>query len=446
MTEIVFYPGTETRLARQKEIEQLGDEITELAAHIHAATYKFLVLIREFDERSGWSCGATKSCAHWLNYRCGIGLGAAREKVRVAHAMKDLPLICEAFRKGEVSYSKVRAMTRVATPKNEDRLMNIAAHGTASHVEQAVRYYRRHQRSEALLHENRRHALRELNWYHDDDGTWVFRGRFTPEQGALLEQALSAVMHQAWEERKDVPAETPEDHIEYRPEPIAAQRADAMERLAEVYLADTGQDRSGGERYMVNIHTEAETLREDGAGAESEVENCGCVSAETSRRMACDASVVHWREDEEGEPLSIGRKSRTIPRAIKRALKRRDAGCRFPGCTCSRFVDAHHIHHWADGGETRLNNLVLLCRHHHRMVHEGGYGVRMLPSGNVEFTWPDGARMPFGPDTRFRGNVFEMEAQNRQAGIEITPETTVPYWLGESMDCDMAVEGLIQRE
>jgi hypothetical protein len=274
----------------------------------------------------------------------------------------------------------------------------------------------------------------------------VFRGRFTPEQGALLEKALNAVMHQAWEERKNVPAVTPEDSLEYRPEPIAAQRADAMEKIAEVYLADTGRDRSGGERYMVNIHTEAETLREDGEGAESEVENCGCVSAETSRRMACDASVVHWREDEEGEPLSIGRRSRTIPPAIKRALKRRDAGCRFPGCTCSRFVDAHHIHHWADGGETKLNNLVLLCRHHHRMVHEGGYGVLMHPSGELEFAYPDGERMPFGPDRRFRGNVFEMELQNHRAGIEITPKTTVPHWLGESMDCDMAVEGLIQRE
>jgi hypothetical protein len=446
MSDTVIYLDTEARLARQKEIEQIGDEITELAAHIHAATYKLLVLIREFDERGGWNCGATKSCAHWLNYRCGIGLGAAREKVRVARALEELPLISEAFRKGEISYSKVRAITRAAKPENEDYLLYIAAHGTASHVERLVRCFRRHQRIEALELENRRHALRELSWYNDDDGTWVLKGRFTPEQGALLEKALNAVADQIWEERKDLPAETSGDLIDYRPEPLAAQRADAMERIAEVYLADSGKDRGGGERYMVNIHTEVDTLRADGAGAEAEVENCGCVSAETSRRMACDASVVRWREDDVGEPLSIGRRSRTIPPAIKRALKRRDAGCRFPGCICSRFVDAHHIRHWADGGETRLNNLVLLCRHHHRLVHEGGYGVQMQPSGEVEFTWPDGRRMPFGPDRRFSGNVFELTRQNRQAGLDITPETAVSEWLGESMDVGIAVEELIPQE
>jgi hypothetical protein len=162
--------------------------------------------------------------------------------------------------------------------------------------------------------------------------------------------------------------------------------------------------------------------------------------------MACDASVVRWREDEAGEPLSIGRRSRTVPPAIKRALKRRDAGCRFPGCTCSHFVDAHHIRHWADGGETKLNNPGLLCRHHHRLVHEGAYGVQMQPSGEVEFAWPDGQRMPFGPDTRFSGNVFELTSQNRRSGLLINSETTVPGWLGESMSVGMAVEGMIERK
>jgi hypothetical protein len=183
-----------------------------------------------------------------------------------------------------------------------------------------------------------------------------------------------------------------------------------------------------------------------GEGAESEIEDHGHVPAETSRRMACDCSVVHWREDDQGEPLNIGRKTRSIPPAIRRALKRRDGGCRFPGCTCTRFVDAHHIRHWADGGETAMNNLVLLCRRHHRLVHEEGFGVQADQSGATNFTLPDGAIIPSGPDQRSRGNVVVQMVRNRKMGLDITPSTSVPRWYGEKMDNQLAVLGLLQRE
>jgi predicted restriction endonuclease len=125
-------------------------------------------------------------------------------------------------------------------------------------------------------------------------------------------------------------------------------------------------------------------------------------------------------------------------------LKRRDRGCRFPGCTCSRFVDAHHIRHWADGGETRMDNLVLLCRNHHRLVHEGGFGVQAGYSGAISFTLPGGKVIPPGPDTRFRGNVVAITAANRQNGLGITAKTPVPAWYGERMDKQMAVEALLK--
>ena len=169
-----------------RNLNEIESEITELAAHIHAATYRLLELVREFDEREGWGGPGLKSCAHWLNWKCGIGLGAAREKVRVAHALKDLPQISDAFRHGTVSFSKVRAMTRVATPENEDYLMMIARHGTASHVERLVKQFRKVKRIEALEQENQRHALRELNWFvatYFDDGSYVFRARLTPRAG-----------------------------------------------------------------------------------------------------------------------------------------------------------------------------------------------------------------------------------------------------------------------
>ena len=174
------------------------------------------------------------------------------------------------------------------------------------------------------------------------------------------------------------------------------------------------------------------------------------VCAETSRRLACDCGVVHWLEDN-NEPfhstaLDIGRRTRSIPPAIRRALQRRDGGCRFPGCTAQHHVDAHHIRHWADGGETRLDNLLLLCRHHHRLVHEGGYGLVLDAAGEPVFNAPNGRQITTGPETRFRGNVFALTTGNGRARVEIGARTVVPYWCGERMDDGMAVEGLVRRE
>jgi hypothetical protein len=162
--------------------------------------------------------------------------------------------------------------------------------------------------------------------------------------------------------------------------------------------------------------------------------------------MACDASVVHWHEGKDSEPLNIGRKSRTIPPAIRRALKRRDGGCRFPGCTCSKFVDAHHIRHWADGGETSMDNLVLLCRRHHRLVHEGGFGVHARVNGEIRFTYPDGRTLPPSPDGPFRGNADSIRVDNHNNGLEITSETLPPLWTGEVMDQDLAQLGMQSLE
>jgi len=435
-----------------EDLSRLGNEITELVAHLEAGEFQFLSLIRIFDEEGGWHGPGIHSFAHWLNWKCGISIGVAREKVRVAKALPDLPHISEAFSQGKVSYSKVRAMTRVATRQNEDALLGVALHGTAMHVETQVRLYRQVKRIEALADENCRHAKRELSWYVEDSGFWVFKGRFTPEQGALIAKALEVAMDDDFEEQQAVPEEV-EKHLDRNQpwdkgvsNPIDQRRADAMERVADTFLAAKDSNRSGGDRYLLNIHTDMDTLERDGTGAESELEERSHIPAETSRRMACDASVVHWHETTEGEPLSVGRKTRTIPPAIRRALKRRDGGCRFPGCTCSRFVDAHHIQHWADGGETSMDNLVLLCRKHHRLVHEAGYGIKAGHNGMTEFSLPDGKVIPNGPDGRSRGNFSRIKTMNRENGIEITPNTSIPLWYGEQMDNQMAVQAVLQCE
>jgi hypothetical protein len=319
---------------RQVRIQQLEDRITELAAHIDAATFRWLELVREYDESGGWAGPGLQSCAHWLNWKCGMGLGSARERVRVAHALKQLPATSAAFRDGRISYSKARAMTRAAPPGNEDRLLYLALNGTASQLEQVVQHYRKVQRMEALAQENRRHELRELNWYFDDDGSLVLKGRFTPEQGAVIRQALEAVLEEQFSERKNVPAGISEyeqpDPLKPQPQPIASRRADALARIAEGWLAGSAKAASG-DRFLVHVHTDIETLKQDGCGAEAELEEAGNVPAETARRLSCDAAVVQWLEDADGEPLAIGRKTRSIPPAIRRALQRRDGGCRFPG-------------------------------------------------------------------------------------------------------------------
>jgi len=433
---------------RQQHVEHLEDQITELAAHIHAATFRLLELVREYDECEGWGGKGLISCAHWLNWKCGIDMGTAREKVRVAHALKELPQISEEFRNGRVSYSKVRAMTRVATAKNEEYLLMIARHGTAVHVERLVRNYRKVKRTEALEKENTRHAQRELHWYVDEDGYWVLRGRLTPEQGALVQKVLEQAMEEDFREQRDIPAGissvSSTEEIHSRPEPIALRRADALVRMAQGYSST--ESTNSGDRFMVHVHSDMETLKAEGTGGEAELEDGGNISAETARRASCDAGVVHWLDSSDGEPLSIGRKSRSIPPAIRRALQRRDGGCRFPGCTNTHFVDAHHIQHWSDGGETAMENLLLLCRHHHRLVHEGGFGIRTSTEGVIEFSNPAGEVIPTGPARNSRGNAWSLFEHHSESGIQITPKTAQSQWLGEKMDDDMAIQVMLQLQ
>jgi hypothetical protein len=433
--------------ARQLHKEQLGDQITELAAHIHAATFRLLELIREFDSCEGWAGEGVLSCAHWLNWKCGMALGAARERIRVAHALKELPKISQTFRKGKISYSKVRAITRVATRKNENFLLMISHFGTASHVERLVRNYRSVKRHEALSKAQEQHAHRELSWFVDDDGYWVIRGRLPPESGALVIQMLEQAMEEQFRELQDVPAGTSDEDVEEtraRPEPIAWRRADALVRMANGYSSRTASCSS--EKYLVHIHTNMETLQQDGAGAEAEIESGGIVCSETTRRIACDSAVVPWLDKHDGQPLSTGRKSRTLSPAIRRALQRRDGGCRFPGCTASHFVDAHHIRHWADGGDTCMENLVLLCTRHHHLVHEGGFTLEKLSCGTIQFTNPRGVLIPSVAAGRSRGNVDELFQLSHDRGIRITPKSAQSRWMGEKMDDQLAVEGLLFRE
>lgn len=412
----------------------LIDRITELAGHLNAANARWLSLIAEFDRRRGWAEWGVKSCAHWLNWKCGIALGAAREKLRTAHALVGLPRIAKAMAEGRLSFSKVRAMTRVVEPSNEDYFLNIGLNGTANHVETLVRSYRRAKESQELSREAAQQRNQSLWWFHEPDGSLTIKARIPAEVGALFIKALQAAEDSI--PRKDVSAETFSDSCLT----TGARRVSALSRVAESFLATGDQELAGGERSQIVVHVDAETLKHDHAGR-CELEEGPSLAAETARRLSCDASIIRIIENEQGEPLDVGRRSRTIPPAIRRALSSRDHGCRFPGCTFTRYVDGHHVKHWAHGGETKLANLVTLCRFHHRQVHEGKVIVACLDDGAFRFTRPDG-RSFYSPQPPAASWEDLMENQP----IRITPRTAISGWTGEGLDVDLAVDWLLQHD
>ena len=447
---------------------QLGKEIADMAGQMNAYSYRFLKLIGSFDDRKAWNCdGTIRSCAHWLNWQCGIAMGAAREKLRVAHCLDTLPLIDASFETGEISYSKVRAMTRVATPENEDFLLMIARHGTASHMEQVVGKYQGVSKSLekkncSVQDEADQEDARKLVYYQDNDGMWVIHAKLPPEAGSLVVKALEAVAKPEQEEKQKeireklkqqreecVSAETwPEAVI--REDPCNYQgllqhtRADALITIAEHFLATTGevQGLKGSERCQVVLHVDINTLREANRAQNPEHEHCNLdnshwLTRKTARRLACDASLLTVLEDEQGEVLNIGRKARTVPASIRRALDVRDKTCRFPGCCESKHVDAHHIQHWADGGDTSLDNLVTLCRFHHAQLHRGCFDIRKHKKQLI-FTTPSGKQLETSLFPQFPGKP---EVPPHMGTRDCTPK-----WDGETCDYGIAVEGLLRRK
>lgn len=467
--------------------ERLGEEIATLAARIDAATYELLVLIRKFDEEEGWNCGFL-TCAQWLTWRIGLAPGAAREKVRVARALGELPLMSEAMRRSELSYSKVRALTRVARPDTEKDLVELGKAGTAAHIERVVRSWRRIDRSVEAADDELRDASSHVTAHVDENGMFVIRGRLAPEAGEVLMKALKAAGEKLY-------AEGQEDR------PSAGKlRADALALVAESALKGGLDPGSSGDRYQVVVHVSDEELRapEEGpavgcascASTEAQAADVSAetplahpdehmavaaegehvsaetpasrqpasgrssrrgawladshvpVSAETARRIACDAGKVRITH-RSGQILSVGRKTRTIPPPIRRALEFRDQGCRFPGCT-SKHCDAHHIVHWADGGETKLSNLVLLCRRHHRLLHEGDFSVRMSKEGTVEFFHRRGRPLEQSPAPPPVGlhAARELVEHLENSGVLITGKESMPTWDGRPLDLPYVMECL----
>ena len=382
-----------------RSIDDLDLEICRLVRHMNAETYRMLRLVRDFDDRFGFAKWGFASCAEWLAWRCGLSLSAAREKVRTAQALRALPAITAAFADGRLSYSKVRALTRVAALHDEDLLLAYALEATASQVEERCRQIRNvapdsvhaakrawERRSLTLFRDRSRGVVRITVELPEADGEIV---------GCALENAVAA---------GDVAIGVEfTSSAERAADGWRAQQADALVAIVKAYLggsASAGANpsaesdaaergaafASSADHCQIVVHVDESALR-GGAGRSD-------LPIDTVKRLTCDASLITVVENERGTPLDVGRKQRTVTTALRRALWSRDRGCSFPGCHRTRYVDAHHIHHWAEGGDTSLDNLTLLCTHHHTLLHEGGFSIRRDSGGGIYFRRPDGRVIP----------------------------------------------------
>lgn len=394
--EHMFEPTMEMDPPEGLSSLDLEDGVVVLAGQQAAVEARVLSWLAAFEAKAGWRDSVMT--ATFCSYRLGWSPHAARERVAVARALPAFPKIRQAFSEGRISFPAVRAIIRVATPEIEEELVSLARECTGAMLGRIINRYRRLLAEHTGTEPTRsQHAARRLSYHFDDEGFFHLHGTFSPEAGAVIEAALD----QAAAEAKDAEAHLePEDSpASGTPLPWEARSADALVAVCESYRTHGAAARPGAARAEVVVHVDAAVLAGAKPDAESRCEledHDAALAPEAARRIACDASVVAMIHDAEGVPLSVGRRTRTIPTPIRTALVARDRGCVFPGCGQSAYLEGHHIVHWAEGGETSLGNLALVCLGHHRAIHEGGYRITASPAGSPPtagsfvFTRPDG--------------------------------------------------------
>jgi Domain of unknown function (DUF222)/HNH endonuclease len=388
--------------------ERLEAEACTLAAQLAAATCRFLALVGELERREAWRSWGCRSMAHWLSWKCGIGLHAARQQVRVAAALAGLPRVTAAFARGELSYSKVRALARVATAESEEELVDFARVATAAQLERTVGAYegvvrRANPAEEANPPES---GLRVR--YHDD-------GTATLTMPVDIAVALLDAVDAARRELADVSAET--------------TRAGALEHVVRCYRQP---DAHAAPRTELVVHTDVDLV------AAATRPDAVVLTFDAVRRLSCDANLRRVVDGPDGTVADVGRRQPTIPRRLRRVLMRRDgARCRWPSCTNRHYLHAHHLEHWADGGPTDAANLLLLCSVHHRFVHEAGWTIGGNANRPVMFRSPTGRTI--GEDPPIPPGAHPADVARAHAGVHGDAITTAH---GEPQDLDWTLTAL----
>jgi hypothetical protein len=479
-----------------RPLERVEAEIVELSSQLTAATSRLLTLLGEFDAADGWREWGMRSTAHWLSWQCGVGLTAGREQVRVARALRTLPVVAAEFAAGRLSYSKVRAISRVATTETEATLVEWALHATAAQLDRLVAAQRRVARTADV---RARHDARHLTWRWDDDGSLVGSFRLPPEQAAVRLQALEAAKRElpsavvpasdasaeahpadpaddtpaeapaaprpiasepvgwqfdralidAFAERHaapDTPAEAPPVRVDDTPAEASVavptpRSVDALVQIATGYLDGKREYTSANrrERYQLVLHATAEQLaRDEDEATKGITTDAGIrLHPETARRLTCDCPTSTLTDDNHGNPLHLGRRTRRIRGRVARAIRYRDGGrCQAPGCTAPATI-THHIRHWARDGKTCLINLISLCDSHHWLVHDGGWTIAVIQPGLWRFYAPDGRRL----DT---DHTPTAASQPLPVDPTIQPDAVTGHWTGDPLDVHYAAAILNQ--
>ena len=345
----------------------------------------------------------------WLVARYGMARSTAREWVRIAGRLQELPVIAETFGEGRLGWDRMRTLTRFATPETDADLADDAQKNSAA----TVSMWAREQRKLAKADSQEAHEGRSVRWWWNHrDRTLRLSGRLPEDDGARLVKALDRI--------SDSLPKNPETGLF---DSADVRRADALMELASRNL---GSD-SDPDRATVVVHAPVGALADDWL---AELEAGILIGSETLRRLACDCRAQMAVHNPDGLPVGIGRLSRTIPPWLARQVRRRDRGCRFPGCERTRWVHIHHLHHWAKGGSTDLDNLITLCPFHHRLVHEGDWTIEGDPNGEISFVRPDGKAFipdPAGlsPDwfDRFVAELHDYARRTGTAGAD-PPDTS----------------------
>ena len=406
--------------------ERLEAEICRRAADMAAAQAGWFGLIAEFDRRSTWATWGCKSAAQWLSWQCGLSALTGREHLRVARRLEEFPATRELFAAGKVSYSKVRALTRVLTPANEATLLGYAQAGSASQLERIVRGYR--QVRETNDDPGDVEDKRTVWWRWDDDGMLSFGGRADTDEGAAFLTALG-IAHDALYPvaapsagPNRVPAETPDTGAQPEPpvdeppasaadatpdEPAApvpagtplagggTRWADAMGVLVDTMLAagPTPVEGRGDVLIQVDLGLLAAGDNDPSGRYAARIAEGPGLDTHLIERILCDCNVQAVVTGADGNPLNLGRSRNQVNRHQRRALKLRDGGCCWPGCDQRRFVDGHHLVWWSRGGHTDLENLALFCRRHHRFIHHDDIRITRQGDGTLRFLRQDGTEL-----------------------------------------------------
>lgn len=391
--------------------EDLDRRFRVQAAELAAQTCRWMELLAELVVRGVWAVPGCRTPATWLSWTISMAPSTAREHVRIALQLRELPLIRARFREGSISFSKVRALTRVAVPEIEPMLLNWADGATAAEIERVVSGFRHAQRARSA-DQRERERSRGVSQRTENDGTVTIMVRVLPEEALQVRSMidrlveLEAAADTQDDDDPDAAAgdgAAASDAVAGTRRSYGARKVDAVLNALSAAVASGAPDTSGLDRHTLVLHMDARDLVDDEAaeaGRDRQVvvqdvhDGTRSMSRSVLRRMACDAGLVPIVLDDAGTPMDVGRRDRKLSVALRRAVMARDRSCRFPGCGSTRHLHAHHVQHWADGGPTDLANLVVTCSHHHRFVHEHRWQVEPVGDGRFSFAPPGGEPLP----------------------------------------------------